>query len=256
MGTRTLLDMKLDVSRAVNQFGQFSDTRLTRYINEAQDQIAKKWNWKELVMLDDATHTIASVPTTDQFFALSNFLSGSERLKKILSIHVTTDGYERKLFQISPRQFDQDYEQTPTTGSGGDDQTASAPSVFTQRDQEIQLRGIPSGNQTYVMRWRKLPAQLASDTAVSDLDFKDNWIVALAILSGLGSGPVDVKDAEGVKAWREMRAEWKATASALMAEAIIDADTESDVDYLPHAGPNSARINEWWKDPFVRSDPR
>ncbi|MAH45008.1 hypothetical protein CMI37_04215 [Candidatus Pacearchaeota archaeon] len=176
MGTLTLSEFRDEVKSNLGERDDVSDARLNRNINLAQTACARKAKFEELNRIGTFTLTPTSVPADDKF------LDFGTDVRELYSVRITTDGKERKLVRISQRLFDKLYPD-PTIRTG-------TPEQYILWNNIIEFMPVPDAVIVLESRWCIWPAVLSSDTATSDLDQKDDILIAWAtgrIMSQLGN---------------------------------------------------------------------
>jgi len=238
-------ELRLEVTRNVNPFRSLSRHRITRFLNLAQDQIVEMAQWRELERLAEFTSGFEDDPERDQLINLDSFLPSSDRLDKLVSLHVTTDGQQRRLVFVPALALDRRWDAIPFAGGGeGADLTAVAPTHFALRYHTVQLRPIPNQALNYAIRYRILPTALAAAGDTSDLKEKDELIITMASRSIMMA--VSGEEAQ------ELRRDLTIEMNRHVKQAKKQNNRQPGMD-IPSSSDRGAGRGEYWKDPFVRS---
>lgn len=235
MGTETLTSLIAEVNSATANREDFTDARIITALNFSQDRIAVLKTWDELESLTTGTFVITGTLLTDKFLTMPS------STRNIYSFRViTTDDRELKLTYIPFRQFDKKIP-SPEDFAAGD------PEFFTIFEGKFEFWRIPDAAHTYYIRRSKWPTAFAaaSPTAVSDLDRKDQAIIAGALSylhHTLG------KD--------EKAKEWFGIWSGLMREHTSEDTEKPDQVIMPDFEAfNNVVSHDYWVDPFIRGNP-
>lgn len=143
----------------------FPDTRITTYINWAQLNIADEHTYEEMRTVWSAT-TVEIGGSRQRYPFPTN-------MKDIYSL-VIVDGTEsRKLKYVNARNFDTvvPYPAAWSTGT---------PTHYIDYGANFELWRIPDADYVMLMRCSLYPTEFSSDTDTSDLQNKDQLMVALA----------------------------------------------------------------------------
>lgn len=233
MGTLTLAEIKGEIRAALGNRTD-EDSRLTTAINLSQMRIARKHRWEELEALYNRNFEITSSVYNDKFVAFPS------NLRDIYSV-IVLDGYEsRKLIRVPYRRWDRVIP-SPEQFSRG------TPSHYTLFRNTMELWKVPDEALETIIRAVEWPTSFGSDeTALSDLDQKDDMIITLTVSWFLMTqGRED--DAN----------KWWGIYKNLMNDAGAEEDERPDLDLLPGpgAGSNSAMLAPYYQDPFQQDIP-
>jgi len=147
--------------------------RLNRYINIAQQRIARYHNWRDLYVKANTT----TVPGQGNY-ALP---LGDDRLKDLVSITlIDPSGQDTKLVAVPYRRL---HELVPNP----DSETQGKPKVYTLWDNAIQLYPIPETEYTVQILYVKWPTKLEDTLDESDFIGLDDVIIAGATQTGFMS---------------------------------------------------------------------
>lgn len=208
------------------------DTRINRQLQLAQIRIARAHPWTDLYTSDNEAITATGVPGDSIY---TNFPTN---LKDIYSLRVksTNETEARKITWVPQRQWDQ---------LVGESSLISAGEVthYTRWGTTIEWFRIPSTNFTLYRRYTKWPTDFASGSAVSELDNKDDIIIAFTtsvLFQSIGHG--------------EDAARWFVIANSLLTQAINEEMQKPDISRMFRgASEERGQSNiDPWRDPFVR----
>ena len=238
MGTLQFSEIKDEV-RAAFAARTDLDTRLTRIINQAQKRLARQRNWKELYKLYTYTIPYTGTAADDKTIQSSNIF-GSDSVRRIITARlVLGNGRSRKLERRPIRQWDRELPEPEYLALGRPEK------YVLYGDGSIDLWRVP--DQTYTSVWRGLiwPAALSGDTDTSDLDNKDDLIVAYACrYAALSLQLYDEAD------------RWKREIRDLFSEIEEDNIDGLDQDLLPRFESNQgSNLDTYWNDPFIDRSP-
>lgn len=236
MGTLTLTELKEEVKANLGNRADL-DTRLTRFINRAQIEIAKeKTKFEELEVSEDKTLTYTGVPETDKVLAFSSLTNSNPH--KIWSIRVIDGLTSWKLKYVANRKFD-----ILVPNSAAD--AVEKPTHYTIWQRRFEWFRVI--NQAYLIRIRmsKWPTALsdASPSGLSDLSEKDDLIISKATALAFQS--------LGEKAKYDA---WNGTYEDYLDKCIINDSMVPDAILTPTPAEDSSWVGgNYWADPFVQS---
>jgi hypothetical protein len=199
------------------------DSRLYRFINFAQDQLARFHPFDELEVVESGNFT-SGVGT----------ISVPSKPLDVRSFRLLDDSRSRKLVYYTPRQFDQ---LVPDT----DWHTQQRPTIYTQFSKTFEVWRIPDNNYEYKIRYKKSPTKLTANSSFTlDFDGLDDVIIALATswaFRSLGE--------------REKASWWIGVAAKAMGLAK-DLDLYK-ADHEPVGSPSdTVTAGQYWKNPFIK----
>lgn len=229
MGTLTLTELQDEVRSGMG--GRVDlNTRLTRFLNLAQQRLARMHDFDEM----ETTSTVSLSNTgaaTDGDITLPT-------LRELHSIRVEDGSRSRKLVQKSPRWWDK---MLPMP----DYHSRDIPSIYTIWNNTVFVFPLPEKSYTNLvrLRWTKWPTALSVGATPSEFREKDELLIELAIsyaYRSLGNP--------------EEAAKHEAIVRRLFNEAdTIDRD-KPDLEQVGDASQGSQTApQDYWRDPFVRS---
>jgi len=237
MGTFTLAELRTEVKAGLGNRTEFvsDNTRIDIWIHKAQTRIARRIRCPELNVLEEHTATYTGTVATDKFIPFSALTNTNPR--DILSVRVIDGTESKKLRYVPFRLWDRriPYPDSLTTGR---------PSHYTKFQKKLELWRIPSQSYVYAIRMRTWPTALTAAGTASDLDEKDDAIIAMAKYYGFLSAGNTTGRNEAIAEFRDV-----------IKDARLEDLDEPDFDAVePHVG-GSQEVNEYWIDPFVREMP-
>lgn len=139
------------------------DSRLYRFINFAQDQLARYHQFDELETVLENTFT-TSTGTVDL----------PSKPLDIRSFRLIDGSHSRKLDYYTPRQFD---EVLPKP----DWYTTGRPSIYTAYRKKVEVWRVPDDSYTYKLRYKAYPTAFTDGSSeTSDFEGMDDILIALA----------------------------------------------------------------------------
>ncbi len=234
MGTLQLTDLRDEVQRAFALRDDLTDARTTRIINLAQERIARARSFDELGNARDFSLTYTGTPATDKFHAYS-LVTAAFNPKEIFSLRVIDGDESRKLKYKTIRGWDAIL---PATQELNTDR----PVYYTTWNDKFELFPVINKAYTATIRTIDWPTALSGDTDTSDLDHKDEIIIAFAtayLYHSFGN--------------REEGARWFAIGKDQFDMAVAEESERPDAALKPDwAQPSTpfAAGREYWRDPF------
>ena len=229
MGTLALTDLREEVLANLGNRDDITNARLDRHLDLAQMRIARSRTFEETKRQGVFVHIPTGTLDDDRFLDVGMII------RETYSLRITTEGKERKLVRIGQRKFDQLYPDTR-------DHTGD-PKLYILWNNIIEFWPIPNETIELVLRWSIWPAAFTLTTQKSDLDEKDDMIIALATHTIFKS--LRQKDSA---------AEWLDTYAQTLGESVREEAEKPDLDLLPGPGvEDAAGSSAPWKDPFVGS---
>ena len=228
LGVLTLTELKDELTYSL---GNRSDTatRLTRFLNLAQQRIARVRDFEELRQVTDGVFSITSAATVDKKLSFVN-------LREIYSFRVLNNSESIKLKQVSVRQWDSVIP-SPEYFSRG------VPSHYAIWKRIAELWKVPDQPYNYQVRWTAWPTPFtdAAPTATSDYLMKDELIGALAAAYAFDSLS---KNDDADRKYQ--------IAGQLLNESLVMDNLEPDIEYAPSSTifNNNAGTRDYWLDPF------
>lgn len=238
MGTLTQAELETEVRAAMANRDDLDD-RLHTALNIAQTQIARVKSWDELNVLYEDTLSYTGVPADDKYLAYDTIESGL-RIRRLYSFRLIDGGNSIKLSGITPRKLDT---HVPNPLSRGVDK----PRVYTRWADKFELFPIPGQAYDYAIRLGKWPTPFVSGgtTATSDLDDKDDAIIAMA-LHYLYSSLSEYDNAK----------HWFAVGNKHIEDAIEPDMDEPDRDIRGGTMDTEPSSHDYVRSPFYRGAPR
>jgi len=230
MGTLTLTQLKTEVRSALGNRTDLDD-RLTIMLNLAQMRIARRNRWEELETLN--TDNLTYNNDDDD-----RFLAKPANTRDIHSFVLLDGANSRKLKRRSPRMWDAIVAKPEYFSRG-------RPSHYVLYREIIELFRMPDSAYSVRLRISLWPTSFSdsSPTATSDLDHKDDMLIALSnsyAFSTLGD--------------TERAGRWWVIYSNMLKDALREEEQEADLDRLPEAEMRAEVMQgEPWLDPFARS---
>jgi hypothetical protein len=175
MGSLTLTQLQTELNSAHASRTDFTEARRIVALNLAQTRIARLYDWNELQALDTGTIGDAASPATDKFEAVP---SNIRRMYSFRIVDTASKSNSRKLTWVPQRQWDQN---VPETEAWVTD-TPVMYTIWKRTTLQFEFWKIPDQSYNYEIRSAKWPTDFAtaSPNATSDLDNKDDMIIALA----------------------------------------------------------------------------
>ncbi len=231
MGTMTLTQLE-DEMRSHLGGRTDLDTRLPQALNIAQTRIARISRWEELEAIYTGTTAFTSTPADDKFLALPS------SVRDVYSVRLIDGFNSRKFTRVPNKTWDRKVPAPQAYATG-------RPSLYTVHRNVMEFWKVPDAVYNLECRTVDWPTAFAaaSPTAVSDLDQKDDMIIALATSWMYMS----IKNAD-------MARKWWAVYSGMLNDALGEEMEKPDLDILPDvgAGATSAAV-PYYQDPFVKS---
>src|SRR3972149_2594372 len=228
MGTLTLTELKAEIT-ASHGNRTYIASRLTRVLNLSQSRMSRIYKWEEL----EALVTSKSRAAGSRYVDLTSL-----NIREILSVVLVDGTNSRKLSGRIYRQLDQvsSYPEANPTGK---------PEVYSYFGKKLELYQVPDAIYTLRIRVSNWPTAFsdASPSATSDLDNKDDMLIALSnswLFLTLG------KSEDANKWWSIYR--------QMLTSAIAEEGESPDLDVLPGGGAGvGVETAGPWASPFVKS---
>lgn len=230
LGILTLNELKAETRHALGNRTDL-DTRLTRFLNLAQQRIARIHDFHEFQQTLNDTFTITSNATTDKVIDFIN-------LREIYSFRILHDAESVKLKQVTTRQWDKVIPEPEYYSRG-------LPSHYTIWERHAELWRVPDQAYNYSVRWTKWPTAFSDSnlTATSDFLSKDELLIHLSTAYAFDSlGKIDDAD-------RKYK-----IVGQLMIEALNTDMKEPDLELAPSREIfKGITTPEYWRNPFIIS---
>jgi hypothetical protein len=234
MGDLTRTELIEEVKKGVGNRSDFPEERIIRHLNLAQTRIARKHTFIELNIVDSAVISITGDLTVDRTHTF---------VPKIRHIHslvrVIADETPVKLVGVPSHQW------SHLVGAAYEYSSGDPTHYNEWNSGTIEFWRVPNRSFTLLRKYRKWPADLILSDQLSDLEHKDDVILAFALSSlfrSLG------QDADAVSHF--------AIARAILDEAIL-MDQQRPDDSQLFRGVSEAEVStgNYVNDPFIRSAP-
>lgn len=175
MGTLTQSELDSELLAAHGNRDDFTEARRLIALNLAQVRIARIYDWNELQSVDTGTIGSAGVKSTDKFELTPTNI---RRIYSFRIVDTASKTNSRKLRWVPQRQWDQNVPESEAWDT-------DTPTIYTIWKRSgafnFEFWRIPDQEYDYEIRSVKWPTDFVSGGgAVSDLDNKDDMIVALA----------------------------------------------------------------------------
>lgn len=231
MGSLTLLQLKDEVRAGLGNRTDL-DTRLTRFLNLAQQRLARLHDFDEMEKISFSEFPYDNKPS-DKYMSMPG-------IREVYAFKLLDGQASRKLRQVEPRMWN-------TVVPAPQEYARYKPSHYTLWANTIVLYPLASqaGLQCELW-WTKWPADFSDNSpdALSDYNQKDEILIELAVVYAYNSlGKID-----------DAQAHWQ-RAVPLIAEALHTDMEKPDLDIRPGPSLNDAiqLPGEYWNDPFTRS---
>jgi hypothetical protein len=244
MGTLTRPFLRAEILSNLGGLPQDNDNviRINRLIDLAALRIARAYGWQELERTTTTAITVTGTPATDQIVTPSLGIGGQDKLRSWLTL-VRREGNDTpfKLIRIPERQWAQ-----LTLGSESPLLTGAATHYRWWSDR-LYFYPVPEQNWTLIQDYKIWPSLNFADGSggelASDLDFKDDLIIALATHNAFQS-----------LGQREDAVQWFAIYSDMLQSAINEEMDKPDTAILNRgiSERDSGVVVDPVKDPFVR----
>lgn len=236
MGTLTRLELRTEVLKNLGDRPDDTEhqTRANRLLELAQVRIAREHDWEELRRLDTKSIIVTGTPATDKFISLTDVT-----LRKLHSL-IRYVGSEQpiKLVELPSRQW----AQLELSASASEEIQRDPTHYVHWAKGTVELYPIPNRNWTVQRRYTIWPTPFVDDNAVSDLDFKDDMLIALTTHNWFHS-----------LGMAEDAALWFGISSDMLRNAIKDDERQPDKSFIPRSvKEGDLRSRDPVADPFVK----
>lgn len=234
MGTLTLTELKDEVRAALGNRTDLN-SRLTRFLNLAQQRLARIYDFEELQGIQEDTFTYNGTNSDKTFDLPTGF-------RDIYAIKVIDGLQSLKLEQIPQRRWNK---VIPAPQALARDR----PRMYSIWGLQAQLWPLPNAAYDREIWYTRWPTALSDSTltATSDYKEKDEVLIELALVYAYNSlGKVE-----------EAQAHWS-RARGLLLEAVNTDSDKPDIDFRPGPGTEAVQAampGEYWNDPFIRQVP-
>lgn len=231
MGTLSLADLKTEIKAGLGNRTDL-DSRLTRFLNLAQQRLARLHDFDEMEKISLSTFPYTNTPA-DKYMSLPG-------IREVYSFKLIDAQQSRKLRQVEPRMWN-------TVIPAPQSFTRYKPTHYTVWANTIVL--YPLANAAGIpceLWWTKWPTDFSDSdlNATSDYLQKDEILIELALVYAYNS-LAKVDDAQS---------HWQ-RAMPLIGEALHTDMSKPDLDIRPGPSLDEALQlpGEYWNDPFIRS---
>lgn len=232
MGTLTLADLRAELRANLGGRDDVADSRLDRHLNMAQQRISRSSDFTEMRKIGSHTLTLTGDAAQDKYLLLTT------NVRKIYSLRLIDGSQSLRLTGTPRHKWDTLLPATEHLSLG-------RPERYTRWGNTLEFYRVPNVAWQLIMRWSNWPTAFTSVSQLSDLDEKDDLILALATFTMFSS--LGQKDDGFV---------YLSTAKAMLNEAVIEDRSEPDIDYSGGgvvAG--DFPLGDYWADPFVNRSP-
>lgn len=236
MGTLTLTELQDELRDNLGGRTDLGNTRLTRFLDQAQVKIARRANWNELRVLEEVTLTYSGTAKTDRFFAFSSLTNSNPRLIHAIVMRAGTSSWKirKSLARVSDTVF-----------PARDLYSTGKPRWYMEWEDKIEWSPVPDKSYVIELRITNWPTPLTG-TNKSDLDEKDDLLLLDASRRAMRSLGMHESALSMAKDY-----EFE------MLDAINDNATKPDIFATPSNTVNAltGATAKYWADPFTRRAP-
>lgn len=227
MGTLTFVELQDEVRSGLGNRTDL-DSRLGRFVNLAQERLARRHDFDEMKII--STTTVVNTPSDDDKYLTLPII------REVYSIVVLDGASSKKLKQRSSRYWD-------TLIPKPEYWARNRPTDYTiWGSSTVEIWPMPNTTYTLRMRWSQWPLPLTG-TATSQFLNKDELLIEVALSYAFRSLG---KEDDAMK--------HEKFAAALMKDAENMDATLPDLDVMPLSDVGGVRSGEPWTDPFVRGE--
>ena len=151
------------------------DTALDSMVNTCQMRIARFFDFEEMLSLDDLTIAYTGVPLTDSSVALPTAASSGNNTRDVYGLTVVDGTNYYTLHAVDRSTWKNRFFLDLTTAG------PARPSHYCIFSTSIEIYPAPDKEYTVKLRRSKWPAELTSDEDKSELNQKDDLLIALTI---------------------------------------------------------------------------
>jgi len=234
MGTLTLEELKAEMRASLSNRTDLNP-RLTRFLNLAQQRVARLHDFDEMEAISTSTFPFTQT-SQDKYIRLPD-------LRELYSLKLIDGSNSKKLTQLTQRKWNQ-------LIPASEEYTRRRPQYYTIWARTCVLNPLAdvAGIECEIW-WTKWPLPLSDDTpeVASQYNQKDEILIELGLVYAFNSLG---KQEDAQKHWVRAR--------GLLAEAVSTDMEKPDLDITP--GPGSEQIDnlmprDYWNDPFIRNSP-
>jgi hypothetical protein len=238
MGTLTLAELRDEIKGGLASRTELasSNTKVDRWINLAQTRMVRRSRFTELNTIEDFSPSFTGQVSTDKIIPFSSLSNNNPRA--ILSITRVESDNSDKLIFVPFRLWDRRLPNVEQYGS-------ERPTHYTVYKKQIELWRVPNIAYTYRIRLSRWPIPLVNITDLSELDEKDDAIIAMAKYYACLHYKM-----------HEQAAVMLTEYNRVMGDAHLEDFDQPDFDAVePHRG-GASQAGQYWSDPFAKSAPR
>ena len=206
------------------------DTRLQRFLNLAQIRVARLHDFDELkALMTNTTNYVDD--STDKFLVVPT------RLRKVFSLRLIDGSNSRKLDMVTPRMWDRVIPKPDYYSRG-------RPSKFVRWGDNLEFWRVPDAEYDLELRCTLWPTPFSTGSQTSDLDQKDDALIALGTSLAFTS----------LRRMDKANEHW-AIFRSIMKESTGEDVIDPDLEITPGPGSTSSDVglSKGYDDPFVRS---
>ena len=227
MGTLTLGSIRSQIKLALGNREDL-DEHINSLINTCQMRLARFFDFEEMISLDDFTVVYTGDNLTDASISLPTYT------RDVHSISIIDGDNYYIVAPIDRRTWKARYFNAIVSG------TASRPTQYCIFGSTIEIYPAPDQAYSAKLRRSKWPVDLKTDESTSELNQKDDLLIALTICWTL----YHLNNTERANAY------WAVFKS--MVKEAIDSQTVKP-DLYQKLDSMSPIQSNYWKDPFVRT---
>lgn len=230
MGTLTLSDFRDEVSAALGNRNDLTNSRIDRILNMSQERIARRYRFDDLI-------------EEQQFDIASNEVALPSDVHKIYHLSIRdkadTSAYTTDLVRVPKKTILQLHQMKSTPDQ-------RRPTVYARYGNTLRIYASPDVTYLAEIVYSKYPTALSGDGDTSDFDLLDDAIIALAV-SWLFSSYGNPDEAT----------RWFRIFQNSMKDAVLEENENPDlsIDYgtTPMSDIGAPR---YYEDPFAKTVPR
>jgi len=229
MGTYQLSTLRSDVRSNLGNRTDITDTEIDRAINLAQMRVARRWLWEELERSYDATLPDTGDAEADKKISFDN------NFREVYSFRlIIGEGQSRKLTQLPPRQFDASIPEPEYYAR-------RKPLYYTVWNNVAEVWPVQDDTYKAIVRASVWPNELVNDSDLSELDRKDDILIAFAT-SWLFEQ----------KGFSEESTKWFRIGRSMLENALSEEETLPDRELKAPVNYPRRQPGEYWRDPFFK----
>ena len=230
MGILTLTELKAELRANLGNRTDLND-RLTTILNLCQIRIARPRAWAEFDSRQEATLASTGDAKADKFLALPT------NTRSIFSVRMILGTSESRLLtRRTYKQFDKNIPEPQYYARG-------KPTIYTVFKNSMELWKVPDDEYPITIRGTVWPTAFSDSllSATSDLDHKDDMLVALATSWAFQS----LRQGDDA-------ARWFGIFNAMYKDAVSEDNENPDLDLIPERQIITSPSAEYWLNPFIK----